>query len=316
MALCKPCSSPNIASSIWHRSIDPPWDHNDVLVAVKACGICGSDVHGYDGSSGRRIPPIVMGHEASGVVAEVGADVERFNVGDRVTFDSTIFCGECDACRSGYVNLCGDRRVLGVSCGDYRQHGAFADYVLVPQQIVYRLPENVPFEHAALVEPVAVALHGVNRLRIAPGDRAVVVGGGMIGQLVLQALRLAGCESVIVVDLDDSRLALAAELGAAETINPRHDRPDRPNSRHHRRPRGRRFDGSRRQRRRDCHGDRLRPPRRPGGARRQCDARGTAAAADRRHARAHAARLLRIGRRVFPSGRAAWLRRDSRRVRS
>jgi L-iditol 2-dehydrogenase len=198
---------------------------NDVLVAVKACGICGSDVHGYDGSSGRRIPPIIMGHEASGVVAEVGANVERFNVGDRVTFDSTIFCGECDACRSGYVNLCGARRVLGVSCGDYRQPGAFADYVLVPQQIVYRLPEGLPFEHAALVEPASVALHGVNRLRIAAGNRAVVVGGGMIGQLVLQALRLAGCEAVIVVDLDDSRLRLAAELGAAETINPRHTDP-------------------------------------------------------------------------------------------
>src|SRR5215203_814653 len=101
---------------------------NDVLVRVAACGICGSDVHGYDGSSGRRIPPIIMGHEAAGVVAEVGADVSRAKVGDRVTFDSTVSCGTCNSCRRGAVNLCENRRVLGVSCDDYRQHGAFAEY--------------------------------------------------------------------------------------------------------------------------------------------------------------------------------------------
>ena len=152
---------------------EPTVGPDDVLVAVAACGICGSDVHGYDGSSGRRIPPIIMGHEAAGVVAQTGANVSRFHVGDRVTFDSTIFCGQCDACRSGNVNLCADRRVLGVSCGEYRQPGAFADYVAVPQQIIYALPDQLPFEHAVLAEPVAVALHAVSRLRISPGDRAV-----------------------------------------------------------------------------------------------------------------------------------------------
>src|SRR3954470_5721900 len=99
----------------------------DVLVRVAACGICGSDVHGYDGSSGRRIPPIIMGHEAAGVVAEIGPEVDRVSVGDNVTFDSTISCGYCDDCRRGKINLCQNRRVLGVSCGDYRQHGAFAE---------------------------------------------------------------------------------------------------------------------------------------------------------------------------------------------
>src|SRR5262245_15498446 len=109
----------------------------DLLVAVQACGICGSDMHGYDGSSGRRIPPLVMGHEASGVVAEVGASVRNFAVGDRVTFDSMVSCGECHFCRRGEINLCDNRRVLGVSCGEYRRDGAFAEYVAVPERIAY-----------------------------------------------------------------------------------------------------------------------------------------------------------------------------------
>ena len=114
-----------------------------VLVRVAACGICGSDVHGYDGSSGRRIPPMVMGHEAAGRVAAMGTGVTKFSVGDRVTFDSTVYCGECRYCRRGEINLCDRRQVLGVSCGDYRCAGAFAEYVVVPERIVYRLPDDL-----------------------------------------------------------------------------------------------------------------------------------------------------------------------------
>src|SRR4051812_37280726 len=194
---------------------------NDVLVQVAACGICGSDVHGYDGTSGRRVPPIIMGHEAAGTIAEVGPEVDRFHVGDRVTFDSTISCGNCDACQRGNVNLCVERRVLGVSCADYRQLGAFAEFVAVPQNILYPLPPELPFEHAALIEPVSVAMHAVNRLQVSPGSRAVVVGSGMIGLFVIQALRVAGCREVIAIDLDESRLALARELGASAAINPK-----------------------------------------------------------------------------------------------
>ena len=192
---------------------------HDVLIRVAACGICGSDVHGYDGSSGRRVPPIIMGHEAAGTVAEMGSDVDRAQIGDRVTFDSTISCGLCDACRRGKANLCVARRVLGVSCPDYRQHGAFAEFVAVPQHILYPLPRELPFEHAALIEPVSVAVHAVDRLQISSGERAVVVGSGMIGLFVIQALRAAGCNQVIAIDLDARRLELAAELGATSTIN-------------------------------------------------------------------------------------------------
>lgn len=192
----------------------PELGPGDVLVQVKACGICGSDIHGYDGSSGRRIPPLIMGHEAAGVVAAVGANVDSVAVGDPVTFDSTVYCGKCHFCRRGDINLCDQRMVLGVSCGDYRRHGAFAEYVSVPHHICYKLPEGLPFEHAAMIEAVSVAVHAANRTPVTLGDTAVVVGSGMIGLLVIQAIRLTGCSRVIAVDLDANRLAKARDLGA------------------------------------------------------------------------------------------------------
>src|SRR5437667_6633784 len=192
---------------------------DEVLLSVKACGICGSDVHGMDGSTGRRRSPIIMGHEASGVIARTGGNVKGWAPGDRVTLDSTIYCGRCEFCRRGEINLCDNRRVLGVSCEEYRQHGAFAEFVVVPQRILYRLPQDVPFEHASLVEPFAIALHAVKRAQAKNGDAAVVVGAGMIGLGLVQALKHVGCAPVIVVDVVDERLALAEECGATHTIN-------------------------------------------------------------------------------------------------
>src|ERR1700722_3610744 len=191
---------------------------DDVLVRVAACGICGSDVHGYDGSSRRRIPPIVMGHEAAGTVTAVGAGVRNFSVGERVTFDSTISCGACDYCVRGEINLCDRRKVLGVSCADYRCAGAFAEFVIVPQHIVHRLPESLSFSEAAMLEAVSVALHAVSLSNIAPGQTALVLGAGMIGLLTLQALRVAGCSRVFVADVDPSRLKLATGLGASAAL--------------------------------------------------------------------------------------------------
>lgn len=202
---------------------EPEVGPRDVLVEVQACGICGSDIHGYDGSSGRRIPPLIMGHEAAGIISKVGNDVEGFSVGDRVTFDSTVSCGHCKFCRAGNINLCDNRKVLGVSCGEYRQHGAFAQYVAVPQNILYKIPQGLAFEHAAMIEAVSIAVHAANRAPVTLGDTAVVVGSGMIGLLVVQAIRLAGCSRVIAVDLDDNRLKLAKELGADVTLNAKTD---------------------------------------------------------------------------------------------
>lgn len=196
----------------------PELGADEVLVKVKATGICGSDIHGMDGSSGRRIPPLVMGHESAGEIAMVGESVTGWQVGDRVTFDSTISCGSCHFCRRGEINLCDNRRVLGVSTGEYRQHGAFAEYVAVPHHILYRLPDDLPFAEAAFVEPVSIAVHAVERTPIKLNDSAVVIGAGMIGLLVIQALRVAGCGTIIAVDLNASRLALARELGADLTF--------------------------------------------------------------------------------------------------
>lgn len=190
----------------------------EVLVRVAACGICGSDVHGYDGSSGRRIPPIVMGHEAAGVVTAVGSGVQRFKAGDRVTFDSTVYCGECAYCRRGEVNLCDRRQVIGVSCGEYSRDGAFAEYIAVPERIVYALPDDLPFAQAAMLEAVSVALHAVGVTELKGGETALVIGAGMIGLLTLQAALAAGCSRVFIADIDPTRLKLAATLGASEII--------------------------------------------------------------------------------------------------
>ena len=160
-----------------------------------------------------------MGHEAAGVIAKIGEGVKGWKAGDRVTFDSTIFCGECQFCRAGQLNLCDNRRVLGVSCGDYRQDGAFAEFVAVPQHILYRLPEGISFESATMVEALSIAVHAAGRGQPRLNETAVVVGAGMIGLLVVQALRRAGCGRVIAVDLDKEKLAMACTLGADAGID-------------------------------------------------------------------------------------------------
>jgi len=198
---------------------EPKIGASDVLVAVKACGICGSDVHGMDGSTGRRRPPIIMGHEAAGVIAKAGEKASGWKSGDRVTFDSTIYCGQCDFCRAGRINLCGRRRVLGVSCEEYRQDGAFAEFVAVPQHILYRLPDALSFEQAALVEPLSIGLHAVRRAPVSADSTAVVIGCGIIGQMLIQALRVAGCRQIIAVDVMPDRLEAATQSGATAIID-------------------------------------------------------------------------------------------------
>ncbi len=198
---------------------DPVIGPTDVLVAIHACGICGSDIHGMDGSSGRRVPPIIMGHEAAGVITEVGNSVNDWKVGDRVAFDSIVFCGRCKSCRSGRTNLCSDRRVIGVSCDEYRRHGAFAELLSLPQHVLFSVPDEVSFEQAAFGEPLAVAMHAVNRVNLVGGETALVIGAGLIGLLVTQVLKQKGASQVFVSDLDVDRLALAKKLGANDGWN-------------------------------------------------------------------------------------------------
>ncbi len=198
---------------------------DEVLVRVVSAGICGSDIHGFDGRTGRRVPPLIMGHEAAGVITEIGANVAHWQLGDRVTFDSTIYKLDDWYSRRGQYNLSEGREVLGVSTGPggFRRNGAFAEYLTVPQHILYKIPDNVTFTQAALVEPLAVALHAVSLTPVQVGESAVVVGAGMIGLLVVQVLRLAGCYPIITVDLADDRLTIAKQLGADLTLNPSKD---------------------------------------------------------------------------------------------
>lgn len=192
---------------------------DEVLIRVGACGICGSDVHGYDGSSGRRIPPLIMGHEAAGTVAEVGSEVSRFAVGDRVTFDSTVYCGQCSFCKMGKVNLCEQRQVVGVSCAEFRREGAFAEFVVVPERVLYKLPASMPLEEAAMIEAASVALHAVAVSGLTADHTCLVMGAGMIGLLVMQAAWAAGCRKILIADLDTTRLELASKLGPVKVIS-------------------------------------------------------------------------------------------------
>ncbi len=202
---------------------DPVVAADEVLVKVESVGICGSDVHGMDGSSGRRIPPIVMGHEASGVITALGKDVTGWSEGDRVTFDSTIYRLNDWYTQKGMYNLSDGRMVLGVSPGDWKRHGAFAEYVNIPHHILHRVPDEVTFTQAAMVEPVAVAAHAVELTPVFWNDTAVVVGSGMIGLFVIQVLRARGCGTIIAVDLEDEKLELAKKLGADVGLNPKKD---------------------------------------------------------------------------------------------
>ena len=191
----------------------------EILVRVKAVGICGSDIHGATGKTGRRKPPLVMGHEASGVIEQVGSAVTGFSPGDRITFDSTIYCGKCSFCSRGRVNLCDSRMVLGVSCDDYKRDGAMAEYLVIPQHIAYHIPDSLSFPEACMVEAASIAVHAVSRTPLSSGASCAVVGTGLIGLLAIQVLKLRDCGRLTGFDVDEARLELAGALGADETVN-------------------------------------------------------------------------------------------------
>jgi len=193
---------------------DPKIKSNEVLIKVMACGICGSDVHGLDGSTGRRIPPMIMGHEASGIIVKIGTDVNGWKSGDKVTFDSTVYPLNDWFTIEGMYNLSDGREVLGVSPGTYKRDGAFAEFIAIPQHILYKIPEMVTFEQAAMVEAVAVALHSINISGMKTGDKCVIVGAGMIGIFILKLLKISGASKIIVIDITPKRLEQAAQAGA------------------------------------------------------------------------------------------------------
>ena len=199
---------------------DPDISPGEVLIRIKACGICGSDVHGLDGSTGRRVPPLIMGHEASGIIEAIGSAVKKWKKGDRVTFDSTVYPLDDWFTLEGRYNLSDNREVLGVSPGDYKRNGAFAEFIAVPQHILYRIPDSVTFEQAAMVEAAAVALHAVNMSGMKTGDNCVVTGAGVIGIFVIKLLKIAGAGEIIAIDNNIARLISAQKSGSRNTFDP------------------------------------------------------------------------------------------------
>ena len=193
---------------------------DEILVKVKAASICGSDFHGFDGSTGRRKPPIIMGHEAAGEIVETGTGVTRYKAGDRITFDSTIYCGSCFYCRNGQVNLCDNRMVLGVSCDDYRKHGAFAEYVVVPERIVYPLPAGLSYEEAAMTEPAAVAAHAFRISPVGLNETITVVGAGLIGLLLIDVLKISASGKIIALETDPGRRETVLKRGVDAVLDP------------------------------------------------------------------------------------------------
>lgn len=201
----------------------PKVEQEEVLINVKACGICGSDIHiVYEGTTSTAYSPITLGHEPSGVIVEMGSEVERWKVGERVTINPFITCGECINCLSGNSQICPARRVIGI-----HMEGGLAEFLKVPPKNLVRLPESIPFDQGAIaVDAVATPFHAITKrggLRV--GEKVVIYGCGGLGTHAVQIARICGASMVIAIDPIDSSLERAKKVGADEVINPRNEKP-------------------------------------------------------------------------------------------
>lgn len=196
----------------------------EVRLKVMATGICGSDVHGYLGITGRRLPPMIMGHEFAGTVDALGEGTgggDGIGIGMRATVQPVVFCGRCGYCLAGETNLCISRRIFGVMA----ENGSMAEYLCVPAKQVVPLPAGMSMEHGAMAEAAAVALGAVRRAGSLSGKDVFVVGAGPIGLLILQMAKAFGAGRVYISDFDDNRLQTALQLGAYKAVNPGRDDP-------------------------------------------------------------------------------------------
>lgn len=192
----------------------------DVLIQVKACGVCGTDVHIYEGDKGAAevTPPTILGHEISGVIVQVGDKVTDYKPGDRVCVDPNCYCGACEPCRNGVAHFCEHMIGYGTTV-----NGGFAQYCAVNVRQVYKLGDNTSFEQGAMAEPVACCIHGMDMCEVHPGSQVVVIGGGMIGLLMLQLARLAGAAKVALLEPVENKREMALKLGADVCIDPLHE---------------------------------------------------------------------------------------------
>lgn len=193
---------------------------DEILIDVKAAGICGTDVHIYNGFKGATDcnPPVVLGHEFSGVVREVGSAVKKLKVGDRVCVDPNVMCGECEMCRKGVVHFCDSMYATGVN-----YDGGFEQQCIVLEKQAYLLADSVSFEAGAMCEPLACCLHGFDLANVKMGDRVLIIGAGTIGLIMLQLCKTVGATRIAVSEPDVSKHALALEMGADFVVNPLKD---------------------------------------------------------------------------------------------
>lgn len=200
----------------------PKLGPTDVLIKVKACGVCGTDVHIFHGDKGAAdvTPPTILGHEFSGVVKEVGPEVKNFKPGDRVSVDPNKYCGHCEPCRSGLVHFCENMTGYGTTT-----NGGFAEYCAVDERQLYKLGDGTGFVAGAMTEPLACCLHGIDMCGIKPGSHVLVIGAGMIGLLIMQLAKLSGASKVAVIELVQEKLLQAKHLGADLVIDPAKDDP-------------------------------------------------------------------------------------------
>lgn len=183
----------------------PQMKENEVLVKVKFASICGSDQHLYKGDFHPRTKlPFTPGHEFAGVIENIGGEVSGYMIGEKVAVDPIIWCGECDACKNEHYPACNKLRLIGID-----QDGGFADYVSVPPSMLYKVPENVPHEHAALVEVYSIGFHACNRAKVKSGDSIAIYGGGKVGQCVMQAARTKTNGKMFVVDIVEGQIGRA-----------------------------------------------------------------------------------------------------------
>ncbi|WAM37512.1 NAD(P)-dependent alcohol dehydrogenase [Caldicellulosiruptor acetigenus] len=191
---------------------------DEVLVAVKCVGICGSDIHYYEhGKIGNYVveKPLILGHEASGEVISIGRNVKKFNVGDKVVIEPGVTCGKCEYCKSGRYNLCPDVKFLATPPVD----GALCEYLAVKEDYLFKIPDNIEYDVATLVEPLSVGIHGAIRGNVKLGDNVLILGLGPVGLLTILAVKAFGASQIIAVDVQPLRLNAANELGATHIIN-------------------------------------------------------------------------------------------------
>ena len=192
----------------------PGLKSNEILIKVEICGLCGTDFHIFRGESYSK-PPLIPGHEYTGIIVDKGSQVKELQIGDHVVIDPNIYCGECKYCRTGNINFCSKLKALGVSL-----NGGFAEYSIVPASQAYLIPKEFPFTSAAFAEPLSCCVRGIDQAAIKVGESVVIIGGGTIGLLMLQLAKISGAGKILLIEPGELKRKLAIQIGADYVFDP------------------------------------------------------------------------------------------------